>query len=244
MSQQYPNLPLTDFPNAVDTYESFLDMTQADYTLVKQYQDALEKQDLSLAQQIFAQIPQATQKIISALRLNQLREAILALEKFYGTDIKPYIDIKQAEWESYVNRFQYKGIYNPTTSYILNNFVQYNNNGHIGLYINIFNGVTPISTLPTNTTYWRLFTIQGLQGDAGEGANFSFDWSSTITYTIGTIVVYGNAWWIATQINQNQPPEEGSIYWDLVLNISQQIYPVQPSQPAGQLEGELWFRTL
>lgn len=244
MSEKYPQYPLTDFPKSVDTYEAFMDMSQTDYALVKQYQDALESQNLSLAQTIFTQIPYNTRKIISALRLNQLREAVLAMEKFYGTDVKPYIDLKQVEWEAYVDRFSYIGVYNPTTQYVKNNVIQYNDNGVVGLYLNISENPTPLGTLPTNTIYWRTFTVRGMQGIAGVGANFMFDWDSAFEYQPQTIVVYNNAWWVSTQVNQNEPPRPNSPYWNLVLNILQSIYPISVDQPQSQLKGELWFEVV
>ena len=97
MSEKYNQYPLTQFPQKVDNFSAFLNMSQNDYQLVKQYQEAIQVGDMTLAQQIFNQIPQGSQKIITALRLNQLREAILAMEEFYGTDVKPYITTKQTE---------------------------------------------------------------------------------------------------------------------------------------------------
>lgn len=244
MSQKYPEYPLTQFPNNIDNFSVFLNMSQNDYQLIKQYQEAIQVGNMALAQQIFNQIPQGGQKIITALRFNQLREAILAMEEFYGTDIKPYITTKQTEWQGIVNQFSYKGNFNSTTQYETNNIVQYTYNGLTQLYINIYQGVTPIGIYPINTTYWRVFTIQGQQGESGVGATFAFAWDSSVSYALNTIVVFNNTWWNCTQANQNQQPTEGSDYWQPILYVTQSIYPIQTAQPPSQKTGELWFKVV
>lgn len=232
--------PLTNFPDAIDNYPQFLDMSQADFSLVRQYQDALERQDFVTARSVFAQIPNGTQKVVTALRLNQLQEATLAIEEFYKTDVKPYIDTKQNEWETYADRFNYKGDWSSTKSYDKNNIVKFNDNGLIQLYLNVLD--TPINTPPTNTTYWRVLTVQGLRGEAGEGANFAFEWNGAIDYNTDTIVVFDNTWWNALKPSRNEQPFVGSEFWQVVLKVTQAIYPLTPNQPISQSEGELWFK--
>ncbi|MEG1855468.1 MAG: hypothetical protein RR231_08175 [Acinetobacter sp.] len=176
--------------------------------------------------------------------MNQIRDAVLALEQFYGTDVQPYIALKQQEWTNIVNLFSYIGLFNSTTQYYRNNMVLYVNNGLSQIYINTFNGVTPIGTLPINTAYFRVLTIQGQKGESGAGSAFLFEWLSSTHYNVHDIVVYNNSWWIAKQPNQNQQPQEGSLYWELVLTTTQAIYPVQSNIPPAQTTGELWFRVV
>lgn len=245
MSVKYPQYPLTTFPESVDEFEQFLDITTTDYSLIKEYQEALGSGDVTTAQSVLSQIPQATQKIISSMRLNQLRDAILAMEKFYSTtDISGYINSKQTEWQNIINQFDYIGTYNATTQYSKNNIVDFTYNGVKKLYLNIYESVTPIDTNPLNETYWRVFTIQGQKGDNGVGATFAFTWDGSVNYTTNTIVVWDNAWWNCTQANSNQQPQDGSDYWQLVLNVTQAIYPVQGSIPTNMQEGELWFKVV
>lgn len=245
MSQSYPQFPLTNFPQNVDTFLPFLNISPSDLNLLKQYQTALENNDPATAQSVFALIPNGIQKIVNSTNLNQLREAVLAMEQFYKTDVKPYITNKQTEWQNIVNRFQYKDTFNSTQSYERNNIVSYNLNGLTQIYLNTYVGTTPTGTYPTNTTYWRVLTIRGVKGDSGGGSTFAFEWDSSVSYIAGTIVVSGNAWWNATQPSTNQQPAEGSPYWELVLNITQTIYPVQPAPPApSQSTGELWFKVI
>lgn len=235
----------TTFPNSVDTIPDFQNITSADSALVTQYENYIEQGNFASAANILNQIPNGNLKLIGADRIGVLRDGLLALQQFYGTDVQPYIMQKQAEWEAIIDLFSFVGEYNSTLQYSLNNFVLFNNNGLTQMYINIYNGVTPSGIPPTNTNYWRAFTIRGAQGiSGGSDTTFMFSWNSSTNYVVNNIVVSGNAWWIATQNSTNVPPAQGSAYWNLVLNISQEIYPIQSSQPVSQLEGEIWFRVV
>lgn len=245
MSIQYPDLYNTSFPDAVDNFPQFLNMTQADLEYVRQYQDAMERGDTAAAQIAFNNISSGSQKIISPLRLNQIREAILALERFYGTDVESYIEGKQVEWDNRINEFNYMGVFNPSASYSKNNMVTYTDAGKTNMYLNTHTGTTPIGTYPTDTYYWRKLTIYGIKGDpAPTGTVFQFEWDASVSYNVGAIVVYNNAWWIAVEASESQPPVEGSTYWQKVLSISQATFVVQKEQPIGQVPGDLWFEVL
>lgn len=243
MSKKYPNLLLTNFPEAIDSIPNFLDVTSADATLIAQYQTAIQNGNFTQASSILAQITNAEQKTITAKRLNSLVEPVLAMEQFYSTDIKPYIEDKQTEWENRVNQFSYIGTYNSTTNYVKNNIVLFNDNGLKKLYLCIAD-IPTTNINPYNTTYWREFTIRGAQGLSGDGSTFQFAWDSSVDYQAQAIVVNDNAWWYATQANRNQEPFDGSEYWDLILNVTQVIYPIQTQQPTTQSTGELWFKVV
>ncbi|MEG1709596.1 MAG: hypothetical protein RR285_12920 [Acinetobacter sp.] len=230
------------FPPVVDNIPQFQDILQTDAPNVKLFQTAIQNGDFATAANIFNQIPNANNKFVGAVRMNQIRDAVLALEQFYGTDVQPYISAKQTEWQNIINLFAYIDTYNITTQYSKNNMVLFVNNGFSQLYINVFNGITPINTPPTNTTYWRVFTIRGAKGDSGIGTTFQFEWNTAVNYAISDIVVFDNAWWIATRANVNKQPYEGSLDWNLVMTVTQAIYPIQPNQPLSQTTGELWFR--
>jgi len=169
---------------------------------------------------------------------------ILAMENFYKSDIESYVDSKQVEWETYINRFDYINEWNSTQNYEKYNIVKFTDNGLSKLYLNISDVETPLNTTPYNTDFWRVLTIQGQKGDKGLGTSFYFDWDGSLTYTKDSIVVYNNSWWIANQESLNQQPTESSIYWDIVLTALQSIYPITEVQPISQETGELWFQEL
>lgn len=236
MSILYPDLSNTTFPNVIQNFTQVLNIVAEDAPLIKQYQTAIQNGDMSTANRVYNQISNAGQKIIDANKVNTIYDTILAIERFFKSDIYPYLTQKQEEWQNIIDLFSYKNLYNPSVTYYKNNFVLYNNN----IYIAIQN--VPLGTAPSNTTYWRILTVKGAKGDAGVGLSFNGLWNSTTTYTSQSVVTYENIVWGATQDNTNQPPYEGSPYWNKLGELSTSVYPVSSTQPVGQEEGELWFQ--
>ena len=241
MSTLYPDLSLTNFPNSLDQFLTFLNIVASDGPLIMQYQSAMESGNVTLANQILSQIPQNTQKIITANSLNSLSQAILAIERFYLTDIEPYINNLQQSWLTTIQQFSYQGTWESGTSYIVNNLVSYTVSGLTLIYIAI--ATPPVGTLPTNTNYWRLLTIQGQQGTSGVGLSYRQQWSSSITYSTNDAVTYDGAVWMALQSNQNRIPDSNPSYWQLIMNLEMATYPIQDTVPTNLEIDGLWFNT-
>lgn len=73
----------TSFPGAVQTFVRRMDLTESDGALVKQYQDAMQNGDLSLAAIILEKIPDHDKKLVSAELLNDMTDTIEAVETFF-----------------------------------------------------------------------------------------------------------------------------------------------------------------
>ena len=242
MSQLYPDLNLTVFPDGgIDTFVNYLNIVSTDGPLIHQYMEAMEAGNQVLANQILAQIPAATQKIITAQGLNKLSQAILAVERFYKTDVQPYIEQKQQELAQSVTQFAYLGDWKSNTNYSPHNMVTYSVNGVSLLFL--ATRAVPAGIPPTSTSYWRPLTLQGPQGPAGEGFSYAGKWDSGTPYEKDSVVTYNNALWQALTSNTNQTPRVGSDDWRLIMQIGTNIYPIQDQQPTGQEQGDLWFNT-
>ena len=241
MSTLYPDLTGTNFPNDLDTFLNYINITATDAPLIVQYVEAMRNGDYTGAQNILQQIPNATRKIIQAADLNKLSEAILALERFFKTDIQPYITEKQEEWQNIIDRFSYKGTWNSSTSYSVNNMVSYT----IGTneFIYIATGNPPIGTVPTNSQYWRLLTIQGQQGQSGPGWSYRQEWNSAVQYNTDNVVSYEGILYQALRDTLGEQPDITPSAWKEVVQISAASYPIQPTEPANQQPGDLWFNT-
>lgn len=237
----YNDLPLTNFPSSLDQFMTFLNIVASDGPLIAQYQAAMESGNQTQANQILAQIPQGTQKIITAATLNQISQAVLAIERFFLTDIEPYIQNQQQSWLTIINQFSYRGVWASGTSYTTNNLVSYTVSGINFVYIAISS--PPVGTPPTNTQYWRLLTIQGPQGDSGEGLSYREEWVNSNSYAINDAVTYNGAIWMAIQPSQNIEPSSNSQYWKLVMNLETTAYPIQDTVPTNLQVGGLWFNT-
>lgn len=241
MSTKYPDLSLTNFPNSLDQFTTFLNIVSSDGPLIGQYQSAMQNGDTTLANQILTQIPQATQKIITAVDLNTLSQAMLAIERFYLNDIEPYIDDLHQSWLNTIQQFSYKGVWQNGTSYVTNNLVSYTTSGLNFVYIALSN--VPIGISPTNQTYWRLLTIQGQQGASGEGLSYRQEWNSSTQYATNDAVTSDGALWMALQASQNRLPDTNPQYWQLVMNLKTVTYPIQDTVPTNLQVDGLWFNT-
>lgn len=241
MSETYPNLSSTVFPDGIDTFKTYVNITASDGALIQQYHEAVENGDFTTAESILAQINNATNKIVTADDMNLLMQAVRAIEMFMAGDYEDYITAKQAEWQAILDEFDYAGVWNTATSYSKNNIVQYTNFEGTFLYIALSD--PPVGTYPTNTTYWRLFTVKGARGENGNGLSFCGEYSTAITYAINDCVIYNNKLWCAIASSINVLPDSDETKWNEVMTLETTIYPVTSTTPTTQVEGELWFDT-
>lgn len=242
MSILYGDLPLTDFPNSLDVFAQMLNITATDGKIVQQYMDAMNAGDQALANQIIATLPSATQKIINADGLNKITQAMLAVERFYYTDIEPYIDDLQADWLDVINQFYYAGTWATGSAYEKNNIVSYDVGGVIFLYMATVDNV-PVGAIPTNTNYWRQLTIQGIQGVSGVGLSYRQEWNAIDTFYVEDAVTYDGALWQCLEENAGVQPGTDSTKWKRIMSLAATTYPIQDTEPTAQDPGELWFNT-
>ena len=232
------------FPNQIDEIPKFLDVTQKDGALLKEFEKYMQANDLTRANQVLKNIDNADQKIISAERMNKLRDCIIALENFYKTDIEQYTNQKQSEWQGIIDRFQFKGSYSSSVPYEVNNFVLHQEKGEYNLYIKT-NGIKESNIPPNDTRYWRKLTVTGEKGDSPVGETvFMFEWLSSQPYEVNEIVSHNNKWWICLKPNTNSEPLDGNLNWRVVMESLQANYPIQKQMPVSQAKGELWFEVM
>ena len=77
------------FPSEIQTFPQMIDLTASDGTLAQQYQTAMQTGNLTLAQQILAQIPNNQNKIITADYLNTINDTVVAVEKYFQARYSP-----------------------------------------------------------------------------------------------------------------------------------------------------------
>lgn len=241
VSTLYQDLPLTQYPGNLDTFTQWLNIVASDGPLIQQYLTAMNAGNQTLANQILTQIPSASQKIIKATDLNKMSQAILAVERFYKTDIQPYVQTQQESWLNTINQFSYQGVWASGTSYLQNNIVSYTNSGLQFLFL--ATATPPLGTPPTNTSYWRVLTIQGQQGTSGPGLTYMQEWNSSTAYNTNDAVTHSGGLWMALQPSTNVQPGTNESFWRLIIPIINTTYPIQSTQPLTQSQGDLWFNT-
>ena len=79
----------TSFPNAIQNFPQMINLLASDGSLVQQYQTAMQAGNLTLAQQILAQIPNNQSKIITADYLNTINDTVVAVEKYFQARYSP-----------------------------------------------------------------------------------------------------------------------------------------------------------
>ena len=241
MSELYPDLPNTTYPNTLDQFLTYLSITSSDGPIIQQYMDAMNAGNQTLANQILATLPSASQKIITATDYNKFAQCIQAIERFYTTDIKPYIEQQQESWLNVIQRFSYEGTWSTGTSYQANNIVSYTISGLTLLFI--ATSTPPAGTPPTNSNYWRTLTIQGVQGESGVGLAYRQEWSASETYQANDCVSLDGVLWMALQTSSNVQPGTNDQYWQRVISLEATTYPIQAAQPVAQDVGGIWFNT-
>ena len=242
MSSTYPDLQYTSFPDSIQQFATMLDIDISDASAVAGYQAAMRNGDYATAQSYYNQIVNGDQKILDAIKLNKLLDTCISLQKFYATDIEPYINEKQEYWDTVFGQFKYLGDYSASQNYFQNNFVTFNLNGVTQVFICL--KYAPAGTSITNVVYWRQLTIRGLQGESGDNLSFRFMWSSAEVYYINDVVNYNGNLWCCLAQNSNQTPRANSSYWRFIRTQNQDIYPFSSTQPTGQAIGSLWFQIL
>ena len=79
----------TSFPNAIQNFPQMIDLLASDGSLAQQYQTAMQAGNLTLAQQILAQIPNNQNKIITADYLNTINDTVVAVEEYFQARYSP-----------------------------------------------------------------------------------------------------------------------------------------------------------
>lgn len=240
MSQTYPDLPRTNFPDSIDIFDSYSDVSNStDISLINQIQNYMTSGNFNAAQEILANNPNLYSKLLNADKMNKFRDILVALERYYQGDYSTYINKKQAEWQKIIDEFSYIGEYNPTKIYNKNNMVLYNDK--LYLYINsISNSNIP----PINETYWRVLTIKGTNGESGAGLAFGGEYDNSTSYSTEDLVLYQNNLWVSTQNNNvGNTPSYTSEYWSLIMSPPPAAsYILSETQPEQLGVGELWFK--
>ena len=90
----------TSFPGAIQTFPQMIDLTASDGALAQQYQAAMQAGNLTLAQQILAQIPNNQNKIITADYLNTINDTVVAIEQYFQARYSPAYIVSDTQPQS------------------------------------------------------------------------------------------------------------------------------------------------
>ena len=91
ISTFYPDLSGTQFPDEIDTINKVSEPGIDEIPLLVEYSKKYEAGDMEGADAILTKNPQLRNMLISAALLNQLRDALIASERYYKNDIHEYL---------------------------------------------------------------------------------------------------------------------------------------------------------
>jgi len=214
------------FPEGgIDTLQEFFDVPPAQKTNVLRYQELKMMSSLTSEQQIELNNLTTTLQdyLITPEHINKFSDICIGLETFFSSEVQGYIDTKQQEMQTEIDKFSDKGTFNPDILYYKNNYVFYNDGTGIKTYLAIQN--PPLGTLPTNSTYFRILTITGAKGEDGIGIGLIFKgtWSNSGLYAINEAVQFGGLLF-ASLINDNignQPDlTQDTSAWGIALDVA------------------------
>lgn len=263
MSVTFPQYPNTTFPDVIQTFDTYVNITQDDVERYEAAQRAMLSGNLTMAQNMLNSIPNIKQKALTSEKLNTLIDTVQALEEVFSNEgFENTLTTYQNNWKAYINQFQYIGDWNNTTNYVKNNMVSYistvpNTDETKYLYIAMVDqpssqAVNPYQNYEDTFAQgeqgvWYRITIRGKAGESGASASsvsFRYGWNDTTNYIINDIVVSDNGWWVALQPNVNSKPSITNPDWELIIEMTGGVaqYPVQAEQPTNQEIGDLWFQ--
>lgn len=87
MSETYIDKPFTSFPVSEDTFDRMMDVTINLMPLVQQYNTYYASGNLSACNQLLSNNPELQNCLFNAKKYNQLRDAVLAIEEYFLTQI-------------------------------------------------------------------------------------------------------------------------------------------------------------
>ena len=214
------------------------DMHLSSQSLFLDYYNAMQTNNISLANQILMDNPELINQITNAGNINYLITGVNEREIEPKDDIDNYLDKLFQDFTNAINNTRVVGAFSSSIQYEIGNLVYYQSKGYYAYQ------KPPIGTLPTNKNYWLEYDIRGLQGYGGvSNLNYVGLWDGSLNYNPGDVVIYQNKMWMANAVNTAFPPNLNHYPWDLIMMPAQQRKtPIQKDTPYGYDEGNFWFQ--
>lgn len=171
--------------------------------------------------------------LITPEDMNLLGDAIYNLQKFFNEEVFDFILARQAEWNTYVNNFNFVGVWATGVSYKAQNMV-HNTKGDlfIARKDHVSSGTEPIDT---NANFAKI-GAKGDKGIPGISHNYRGDWNASATYAVGDAVTHinmgedGGLVYLAKTTNTGKNPTTSGTDW--VLYTRQYVGTTPPVAPS------------
>lgn len=180
------------FPQQIDEFIENTEIAASDRPLLLRYQELkLKAFRLPAEDDELAYLTQQLRtKLMTSEDYNHMKNAITNTQSFFRDSVDGYIQTKQVEFQTEIDKFTHKGEYNPNTRYFTRNTVTFN--GETYLNQKESQGIAPNPDV--NTVTWAKVAKKGDKGDKGApglGLRFVGTWSQAIPYTVNDAVQFG-----------------------------------------------------
>ena len=90
--EKYPDTPLTNFPVTEDSIDRMSDVSNITLPLMQQFNTYIQNGSLSAANSFLADNPVLQECLFNATKFNTIRDAVIAIERFFLEDVEDLID--------------------------------------------------------------------------------------------------------------------------------------------------------
>ena len=218
----------------------FQDIKISDANLKAEFITKFFDTDFSGAFAIINNNPQLDSKTFLASVMNDIAAILSLLQNNFQNGVIDYLSSQITNFQTIIDNYKLKGVYDAQTTYRIYNFVTYNDKDY--LYIN---STASSGNLPTNTTYWLELGLQGAEGGGGIDVILKYNWDSSLHYEPLDIVYYNNTLWVAKVANSNVAPSNGAT-WEVFVPFDLVDIYSNSSAPTGDnlYNGLIWLEML
>lgn len=222
----------TVFPNDIQTFKEWEDLTPTDSYYYLQYINALANKQTAQAKMALQNIADYQNKLPTAIDFNTICDTLIACEKLYSEG-----GAGEAVTD-FLNKFTYKGTWSASTTYSQFNMVTHTIGASSYLYMCAVPSNKGTAPQATTTTTWIKISV-------ANPANTNSVWKGVYvagtSYVTGDMVSYNNVWYLAITDNPSAPP---SADWTVVIDFNMYNPVISETQPTGQGVGNLWFQII
>lgn len=223
MSKTYTDLTETQFPDQIDELSRMSDLSSSDIPAVNEYYAYYNAGNLTAAAEMLANNPSLLSKLFNAAKFNVLRDALIALQRYYKMDVQTFIEKTRGTLEKEVEQFTPKGNYDPETTYLQFNVVYFDGCSYICRQPEL----TGIAPTPEKTDEnWGLLAARGIQGVSGTGLSWRGVYSVETEYYADDCVTDGLCLFVAIKDSQGKDLYDTE-YWNKTISVGNTHTPIK-----------------
>lgn len=233
----------TTFPNAVQSFKRWENLTSAQLTAYVNYINALNRGDWEGARRIFTNSELSENMLPTAKDFNEMCDTILECKALYEAPTTSAQGI-----QDFMAQFTYKGVWSVT---YISQYKKFSIVKHVdstnGTYLYIANqDITTTqnpwdNSLLTNPQWLRIVPVARVNANSV----FMGKWNADTNYVAGDVVTYNNVFYKASDANTNSRPDSSvDVFWVALFDMNPYIAQLSATQPPNMLQSGIWFKQL